>query len=236
MKTPDPLAELKASVKPVTVGLKNAAVRYGDKIVLDHVTVTFDRPEVTVILGPNGAGKSTFLSACAGLLPLSSGTHIRQESDGTLAPITRLGYVLQKPVMFRRSVMDNITMAIHAITGDRASFIRQRDALLALLGIDHLTRKPVHQLSHGERQRLVVARVLLMQPGILMFDEATNSLDQETTHILETQTRNYANEGLPVLWVTHSLDQAKRLADRIIKIEDGKITQDMRASDFLKKS
>ena len=239
MNVPDTIVDrvaLNQMGAPLTVGLDHASVHYGDHIVLDDVSITFDRPEITVILGPNGAGKSTLLSACAGLLPLSSGRHFRQEADGTSAPITRLGYVLQKPVMFRRSVLDNITMAIRAIGGNDAEHTRRRDALLSLLGIDHLTRKPPHQLSHGERQRLVVARVLLMQPGILMFDEASNSLDRSTTELLEAQSCVYAENGIPVIWVTHNLEQAERLADRIITIDKGKIIEDMAAKDFFAKA
>lgn len=234
---PNPLeASSQIPLKPVTLGLEGATVRYGDHTVLDNVSVMFDKPEIAVILGSNGAGKSTFLSACAGLLPLSSGRAFRQEADGTPVPITRLGYVLQKPVMFRRSVMDNIMMATRALPLHDAGLARRRDALLSLLGLQHLIHKPVHHLSIGERQRLVVARVLITQPGILMCDEATNSLDTASVDIMEAQIRDCADQGLPVLWVTHSMDQARRLADRVIRIEDGRITYDGPAAAFFAKT
>lgn len=218
-------------VNPVTVGLDRATIKYGEKIVLDNLSIRFDQPEITVILGANGAGKSTFLSACAGLIPLSSGRHFRLESDGSHAPITRIGYVLQKPVIFRRSVKDNIEMAIRASKESG----KDRDKFLSLMQLDHLLTAPPHHLSQGERQRLVVARVLMMHPGILMFDEATNSLDRETIKILESKTRHYSKQGLPILWVTHSIEQAKRLADRIIIMEEGRIKTDQSAKKFFKK-
>jgi putative ABC transport system ATP-binding protein len=106
------------------------------------------------------------------------------------------------------------------------------DAVLSMLAIDHVINKPAFHLSQGERQRLAVARVLLMRPGIMMLDEATNSLDQDSVDILEHHIRRYVGQGIPALWVTHNLAQAKRLADRVVIIDQGRIKDDVRASDY----
>ena len=158
-----------------------------------------------------------------------------KDKQGQDAPITRLGYVLQKPVMFRRSVRDNIAIAQKAAGLDATIHTEDRDQILRLMGLDHLVHKSAFQLSQGERQRLAVARVLLMQPGLLMLDEAANSLDRETIEILEREVRRYADAGRPVLWVTHNLDQARRIADRIIVMENGRIITDTAAQDYFGK-
>jgi ABC-type multidrug transport system ATPase subunit len=220
------------SISPLHVGLHQASVFRGNQKVLDDVTVTFEKAEITVILGSNGAGKSTLLSALAGLIPLTSGQQHRCEQDGRMAPITRIGYILQKPVLFRRSVLDNIHIAMKAAGFEPRDHSQDRDAVLSMLAIDHVINKPAFRLSQGERQRLAVARVLLMQPGFMMLDEATNSLDQESVDILENQIRLYVGQGMPALWVTHNLTQAERLADRVMTIDRGRIRDDVRASEY----
>ena len=224
------------SLSPISISLEAAQVSFGEDIILDQITASFHKAEITAILGPNGAGKSTFLSALAGLHPLSAGMRLMKDHQGQDAPITRLGYVLQKPVMFRRSVRDNIAIAQKAAGFDAAAHSEDRDQMLRLMGLDHLSHKSALQLSQGERQRLAVARVLLMRPGLLMLDEAGNSLDRDTTTILEREVRRYADAGMPVLWVTHNLDQARRIADRIIVMEGGCIITDTAAQDYFEKT
>ena len=224
---------MSSAISPSAISLRldQAVVRRGDQVVLDQASVVFDRPEVTAILGPNGAGKTTLLSALAGLLPLASGRRQMLDQAGQPAPITRLGYVLQKPVMFRRSVLDNIHMAMRAAGRAPETHHAERDQMLHLMGLDQLQHNSAYQLSQGERQRLAVARVLLMQPGLLMLDEAGNSLDQDTLTCLEREVRRTADLGLPVIWVTHSLDQARRIADRVITLDQGRITSDRSAAE-----
>ena len=228
------MSELNA-LSPISLSLDAAQVSFGENVIIDQITASFEKAEITAILGPNGAGKSTFLSALAGLLPLTAGTRLMKDKQGQDAPITRLGYVLQKPVMFRRSVRDNIAIAQKAAGLDATIHTEDRDQILRLMGLDHLVHKSAFQLSQGERQRLAVARVLLMRPGLLILDEAANSLDRETIEILEREVRRYADAGMPVLWVTHNLDQARRIADRIIVMESGRIITDTAAQDYFEK-
>ncbi len=221
---------------PISVRIDNADLSLGGKPVLKNISVSVHKPEITVIIGDNGAGKSSLLSALAGVLPLNKGTHCRQDNQGQPAPITRIGYVTQKPVMLRRSIKGNIDYAIAAAGAaakiekkDRAAI---RDSTLSMVKLTYDLRTPAHKLSQGERQRLAVGRILAMNPGLLMLDEATNSLDHESTVILENHARNAANDGIPVIWVTHNIDQARRLADRIIVMKNGRIIRDTCAKKF----
>ncbi len=222
--------------EPISVRIDNAELSLGGNPVLKNVSVNIHKAEIAVIIGANGAGKSSLLSALAGVLPLNEGAHFRQDKHGQTAPITRIGYVMQKPVMLRRSIKGNIDYAIAAAGSgagiekkDRAAI---RDSILSMMKLDYDSRTPAHKLSQGERQRLAVGRILAMNPGLLMLDEATNSLDHQSTVILENHAREAANEGIPVIWVTHNIDQAKRLADRIIVMEKGSIIHDTNAKEF----
>ena len=115
---------------------------------------------------------------------------------------------------------------------DQRLWPEYRRDVLKLMNITQDERRSAFHLSQGERQRLAVARVLAMKPGILMLDEASNSLDKTTVSLLESHVRHLADQGMPVIWVTHSLEQARRIADRIITIHDGEITKDCRVEEF----
>jgi tungstate transport system ATP-binding protein len=221
---------------PITVAITDAVVRLADIEVLSGVTLRSSPGEIIALIGPNGAGKSTLLSALARLVPLSAGHCACTENDGTIAAITRIGYVLQKPVMLRRSVGANIDFAMTAAKVDASHRQHLRNQLMGMLHIDSLEHIPAYHLSQGERQRLAVARVLAMRPGVLMMDEATNSLDQMSSDLLEHHIRKLADRGLPVFWVTHSLAQAERMADRVVRLEDGRITDNKKADEFFKTS
>jgi len=213
-------------LRPISARLQSATASLGGKVVLKDVFIEINTPGITVIIGENGAGKSTLLSALAGLLPLDHGWQNLTETDGRNAPITRLGYVLQKPVLLRRSIAGDIP------TGQRSSL---RSHVLEIMNIHQNPKQSAFRLSQGEKQRLAVARVLAMQPGMLMLDESTNSLDQQTVALMETHIRDLADQGLPVVWVTHSQDQAKRLADRVVQIKNGSIEVDRAAAEFFGK-
>ena len=216
----------------ITASLQNASVSIAGKQVLKNISMTVDQAEIVVVLGENGAGKSSLLSAMAGLLPLDQGRRRLTEADGQDAAITRVGYVLQKPVLFRRSIAGNIDYAMDAAGIDQRLWPEYRRDVLKLMNITQDERRSAFHLSQGERQRLAVARVLAMKPGILMLDEASNSLDKTTVSLLESHVRHLADQGMPVIWVTHSLEQARRIADRIITIHDGEITKDCRVEAF----
>lgn len=221
---------------PVHVELTNAIVTRGDIEVLRGVSLSAAPGEVLGLIGANGAGKSTLLSAMAGLLPLTSGQSRVTESDGRPAAITRIGYVLQKPVMLRRSVGANLDFAMSAAGLAPATRKPLKAELMAMFKLDEYEHTSAYHLSQGERQRLAVARVLAMRPGVLMLDEATNSLDQTSIELLEHHVTGLAAKGMAVIWVTHSLDQARRVADRIVLLDGGTIARNEKADDFFASS
>lgn len=225
-----------AIFNPVTITLNDAHLHLGQKEILRGVSLTSVPGEVVAILGANGAGKTTLLSAMAGLLPLTQGQCSHVDADGQQVSITQIGYILQKPVMLRRSVQGNIDFAMKAASIPQMDSPRLRDELLAMFDLEALATAPAFNLSQGEYQRLAVARVLAMRPGVLMMDEATNSMDQQSSDLLESHILRLAGEGMPVFWVTHSLEQAKRVADRVIRLKDGVIADNKKADAFFNAS
>jgi tungstate transport system ATP-binding protein len=223
-----------SDLRPISASLTSATASLGGRVVLNNVSIDINAPGITVIIGENGAGKSTLLSALAGLLPLDDGEQRLTETDGRPAPIMRVGYVLQKPVLLRRSIAGNIDFAMAAVDIPLAQRPSLRAQVLEVMNIHQNPKQSAFRLSQGEKQRLAVARVLAMRPGMLMLDESTNSLDQQTVTLMENHIRNLADQGLPVIWVTHSLDQAKRLADRVVQIKNGTIETDCAAADFFR--
>jgi putative ABC transport system ATP-binding protein len=196
-------------------------VRDGDQHVLRGVTVDVPEGGITVITGPSGSGKSTLLRLCNRLAVPSSGS-IRFRGDDLLSldPIElrrRVGMVFQRPTPFPGSVADNLRVA--AALDDAAA-----EVLLGRVGLDPtMLDRDALALSGGEAQRMCLARTLATGCEVVLADESTSSLDPEATEVVERTVRRIADEGDTVLWVTHDVAQADRLADHRIHMEEGRV-------------
>jgi putative ABC transport system ATP-binding protein len=177
---------------------------------------------VTAIIGPSGSGKSTLLRLCNRLECPSEGT-VRFRSDD-LAGIDprrlrrRVGMVFQEPTPFPGTVRDNLRVAEPELSDGEAESALERADLTA----DFLDR-PVGGLSAGEAQRACLARTLATRPEVLLMDEPTSSVDPRSRHALEDMTTALARDGVPVLWVTHDHSQARRIADHVLVLVDGRV-------------
>ncbi len=204
--------------------------RRGGRSLLDAVSFELSRdPGITVLLGPNGAGKSLLLRLIGGLIRPDSGT-IRFSPDFR-GPI---GMVFQKPVLLRRSVRANL---LHALAIARISR-RERTGMLARLlvaaDLTHCAESPARALSGGEQQRLAMARALVGDPGLLLLDEPTASLDPAATAAFEALVCKVAGEGARILLVTHDLHQARRIADDVLFLHKGRIFEHTPATTFFR--
>lgn len=204
----------------------------GGRRIIDDVSLTVDQPGITAIIGPNGAGKSSLLAVMAGLLEADTGNRKFTNAAGEVAAITRIGFMLQRPVLLRRSLTANLCFAMDAAGIARDEQQERAEAVLAKMGLAEKSELSALQLSQGERQRLALARVIAMDAGLMMFDEATNNLDPATVLMIEDTARKLAKEGRPVLWVSHDLAQVKRLADRVVMMVAGRIEADSAAKAF----
>ncbi|QFU07950.1 Arginine transport ATP-binding protein ArtM [Rhodobacteraceae bacterium THAF1] len=185
---------------------------------LNGIDATIDAPGITVVMGPNGAGKSLFLKCLHGLQVPSSGTVTWP------GPPPRQAMVFQHPVLLRRSVAANLDF----VTRDRG----KRDTLLDRVGLSDRARQPARALSGGEQQRLAFARALATDPQVLFLDEPTASLDPSSTAGIETLVQGAARAGTKVIFVTHDTGQARRLADDVLFLHQGRLTEHSHAADF----
>jgi len=185
---------------------------------------------VTVVLGPSGSGKSTLLRLCNRLEAPSAGTVRFRGADlagvDPLAHRRRVGMVFQQPTPFGGTVRDNLRVAAPgAGEGEMAAALGR-----AGLAAGFLDRQ-ASELSGGESQRACLARTLMAGPEVLLMDEPTSALDEAARVGLERLARELCDGGVPVLWVTHDLAQAGRIADAVVRMDDGRVVSSSPAGD-----
>lgn len=191
--------------------------------VLNSVNVTLADHGITVIIGPSGSGKSTLLRLCNRLDVATSGV-VRYRGADVLAldPLElrrQVGMVFQRPVVLPGSVERNLREGAPAASaGDVA-------AVLEKVGLEGVLERDASTLSGGEAQRMCLARTLMNDPRVVLFDEPTSSLDPHAVGGIEQLARDLAAEGTPSAWVTHDLAQMERLAHHLVVVVDGAVAQ-----------
>ncbi len=185
------------------------------------------------LLGPNGSGKSTLLRVLSLLERPQQGELIyRDEQKNYLNPFSdlalrrRVTLVNTRPVVFRESVLKNVTYGLR-IRGIGKKQCKERATMaLRLVRLEHLKDQPAPLLSSGEKQRLSLARAIAIDPDVLMLDEPTVNLDPENTEIIEEAIKALHERGdRLILFVTHNLFQARKLADQVFFIHNGRIIE-----------
>ncbi|MFQ5768274.1 MAG: ATP-binding cassette domain-containing protein [Acidobacteriota bacterium] len=198
---------------------------------LHHLTFTLAAGRQTILLGPNGAGKSLTLRLCHGLIQPSAGSILWRGTRAAEAG-RHQAMVFQHPVMLRRSARANIEYALGLKGVGRR--LRRRRASLALkrAGLAHLGLRPARALSIGQQQRLALARAWALEPEVLFLDEPTASLDPAATRAVEEIITAIAASGTKIVMTTHDLAQARRLADEVLFIHEGRIVEQAPAASF----
>jgi len=196
---------------------------------LSDITLTLPPKGVTVLMGPNGAGKSLLLRVLHGLIPASEG-HLTWSGQAPGKDIMlRQSIVFQRPVLLRRSVAANLDFILRA---RGLSDPAMRDRALDQVGLLDLSSAPARRLSGGEQQRLTLARALLTDPDVLFLDEPTANLDPAATARIESIVRHAADAGTKVIFVTHDPGQARRLADDVVFLNQGRLACHAKAGEF----
>jgi tungstate transport system ATP-binding protein len=193
----------------------------GATAILNGICVTLEPGRPTALIGPNGSGKTTLLKIAMGLLQPSAG-RISWGGRGAGAPARR-AFVFQKPVMLRRSASANVAFALRA--AERAPDAATIEALLGLVGLTPLSARPAQRLSGGEQQRLALARALARNPEVMFLDEPTASLDPAGTKAVEEIMARIAASGVKIVFATHDLGQARRLAADIVFLAGGRVAE-----------
>ena len=196
---------------------------------LSSVNLEIGKGEYFVILGPSGAGKTVILEVIAGLRSIKSGEVWINDKDATLlAPEKRkIGYVPQDYVLFPfLDVYDNIAFGLREVNCAGLDVKKSVDRLVQLLGISHLLERDVRTLSGGEKQRISLARALVLSPKVLLLDEPLSNLDLQTAKYLRVELKRVHHElGVTMVHVTHNQSEAEELADRIGVLNLGKLEQ-----------
>jgi putative ABC transport system ATP-binding protein len=200
--------------------------------ILDGVTAGVPDAGITCLLGPSGSGKSTLLRLCNRLeVPTSGVVRFRGDDVADLDPLAlrrRVGMVFQRPVPFPGTVRDNLLVAAPDASDDDVLRVLDRAALPAAL-LDRVA----DDLSGGEQQRMCLARSLLAGPEVLLLDEPTSALDTAAMGALERAGRALADDGMPMVWVTHDMRQVERIGDGCLVIVEGRIADDEARARFL---
>lgn len=218
------------------LSIQNISKRYKNNkaVALDNVSVDVMQGEFLAILGPSGCGKTTLLRIIAGLLEPDSGKLLLDGKDITYAPPAKrsLGIVFQNYALFENmTVLDNIAYAARLKAKREKSAtkdeITQRAmALLGELGIAEYAKKYPASLSGGQMQRVAIARTLILNPDIMLFDEPASALDVATRLQLRTVIKDIQQRfGTTMIYITHDQEEAFAMADRIMVMENAKISQ-----------
>lgn len=217
------------SLLPLT--LDRVCFAAGGRRIIDEVSLTVEAGSRTVILGPNGAGKSVLLRLCHGLLAPTSGRIAWSAPDRT-SGMRRQAMVFQRPVMLRRSALANVAYGLKVAGVGATERDARAQAALERVGLTHLADRPARVLSGGEQQRLALARAWALNPEVLFLDEPTANLDPGATHEIEAAIQAIHAGGTKIVMVTHNLGQARRIADEIVFLHNGRIAEHASAVRF----
>lgn len=241
----------------VILRVVNLEKSFGNNVVLKKISTVVTKGEVVVVIGPSGSGKSTFLR-CLNYLetPTNGEVFFRNERIGFQKKErdldlqrSKIGMVFQSFNLFPHlSVLENLTIAplnVQDVTVEEAED-RARDYLSKVGLLEKLHAYP-RELSGGQQQRVAIARALCMRPEVMLFDEATSSLDPELVGEVLKVMKDLARSGMTMIVVTHEMDFAREVADRVIFMDRGVIIEEgipneffsapkeKRTTDFLRK-
>ena len=213
---------------------------FGDNVILDDVNLTVKQGEVIVIIGPSGCGKSTLLRCINALEPIQEGQilldgeKIEPKSKNLTQLRQKIGMVFQSYELFPHlSVLDNIMLAPTKVQKRPKDEVKEEAlALLERVGLAEKAKSYPRELSGGQKQRVAIVRALCMHPEILLFDEVTAALDPEMVREDLDVMLNLAAQGRTMLIVTHEMQFAKAVADRVIFLDNGNIVEDATPDEF----
>jgi polar amino acid transport system ATP-binding protein len=223
------------------VRLEQVTKSFGDLVVLDGIDLTVDQGDVLVVIGPSGSGKSTLLRCINLLEPIDSGRIFLEGQEITAKRVDvsgvrqRIGIVFQQFNLFPHlRAIDNLTLASRRVKRTpRRQAEKRAHELLARVGLEEKARQFPHQLSGGQQQRVAIARALMMDPHVMLFDEVTSALDPELVGEVLVVMRDLAQSGMTMLVVTHEMQFARDVGDRLIFMDEGRIVEQGKPKDVL---
>ncbi|AVQ97955.1 peptide ABC transporter ATP-binding protein [Oceanobacillus iheyensis] len=213
---------------------------FGKNTVLEEISTTVHQGEVVTIIGPSGSGKSTFLR-CLNLLEVpTSGEIFMNNNQITSSRVNKLeirkniGMVFQHFHLFpHMTVLENVIYAPQKVKGiDKSTAVESAKKLLAKVGLTDKESSYPNHLSGGQKQRVAIARALAMEPEVMLFDEPTSALDPEMVKEVLDVIKDLADTGITMVIVTHEMNFAKEVADRVLFLDQGKLVEEGKPKDF----
>lgn len=222
------------------ISIESISKWYGDFRVLTECTTSVNKGEVVVVCGPSGSGKSTLIKCVNGLEPVQEGKitvdgdEVTAKRANLTALRSRIGMVFQHFELYpHMSVLENLCLAQEKVLGrSRSEAVARSEKLLARVGMADHAKKYPSQLSGGQQQRIAIARSLAMDPIAMLFDEPTSALDPEMIKEVLDVMVELAQEGMTMMVVTHEMGFARKVADRVIFMDEGAIIEDRPTTEF----
>src|SRR6266403_2151574 len=201
--------------------------KYGGLVAVNDLTLTIPRGQIFAFLGPNGAGKTTTIKLLAGLLKPTSGRAFIGDYDIQKDPVEArkiLSYVPDMPFLYDKLEPMEFMLFVGQLFGmDRADVVRASDELFDVFGLDETRRQMIENLSHGTRQRLVIASALLHRPKVIIIDEPMVGLDPRSARVVKNVLKERSRAGVTVFLSTHVLHIAEELADQVGILNRGRL-------------
>lgn len=207
--------------------LQDVSVELGHITALRGLRLSIARGERVALVGANGSGKSTLLRTLHGLVPPSSG----RVAGGAGQPV-RQAMLFQRPHMLRASVQNNVALGLWLRGAGWRQARAQALAALERVGLQALAGRHARALSGGQQQRVALARAWALQPEVLLLDEPTASLDPAAKREVERLMGEFAATGMTLIFASHNLGQVKRLATRVICLDQGALVADLSTHEF----
>lgn len=217
--------------------------KFDDLMVLEDISLQINKGEVIVVIGPSGCGKSTFLRCLNGLEEIQEGKILLHDEiinptgKNLRSAREKIGMVFQSYDLFpHKTILQNVMLApIKVQKRNKSEVEKEALALLERVGLESKKDNYPRQLSGGQKQRVAIVRALIMNPEILLLDEITAALDPEMVREVLEVVLNLAKEGRTMVIVTHEMQFAKAVADRVIFLDGGNVVEEGKPEEFFEK-
>jgi tungstate transport system ATP-binding protein len=230
-----PTARARSSEGLLPLDLRSLCLEIGGRRLINDVNLQLEDTSLSTIIGANGAGKSLLLRLMHGLISPTKGVILWAGAPANERVRQRQAMVFQKPVLLRRTAIGNIIHALALRGVARRERGPRAQQALVLGGLEQHAFTSARVLSGGEQQRLCLARALSLNPDVLFLDEPTTNLDPASTVAIERQLVQAQERGIKVIMVTHDLGQARRLAQEVIFLHQGRVLEHQCASGFFRR-